>query len=153
MPGAQKPLALLWLFPSRGTCVSNVPGHQPPRDNPLPVEVDTPLRCADMLGVALRDRTVDGIPLGASSVAVRCTFSLSRFPKLDTEKMNVWHLSSSQVLTGSLLEESRRNPESFLRKFMALEEQLRHQRVGAQRLTQPQAVPKRKRPPGKRRSK
>jgi hypothetical protein len=100
-----------------------------------------------MMGEVLEDRFIDGIPIAANSVAVCCTHSLGRFPDLDKMKTNVWTLSDSQVLTGQLLEEAKRNPEPFLRKFVEMELKVREQRraQAAAKVQQQE-----KRPPGKR---
>jgi hypothetical protein len=150
----KKPIALIWLFPSQGTMVTNLLTHKPPKNNPPPVEPGTVLRCGGMLGEALEDRFLDGIPLGVESVAVRCTYSLSRFPDLDKAKTNVWSMSTSQALSGQLLEEAQRAPERFLRKFMQLEKQLLEQEAEKRKQEAEAQQPKpKKRPPGKRRSK
>lgn len=135
--------AVIWLFPSRGSFVSNIPEHAPSPDNPLPVAEGTFLRCSDMLGVVLEDRVVEGIPVAATSVAVKCMFSLSRFPELDKTRINVWSMNTSQVLTGQLEAEAKRAPEEFLRKFMALEEKMQEQE-------RQERAKRKKRPPGKR---
>lgn len=143
----RKPLAVIWSFPSRGSFVTNIPEHEPPEDNPPPLKVGTAVRCADMLGEVLPDRVVNGVPVHVRSVAVKCTFSLSRFPRLDVENTNVWSLGLTQVLEGELLEVARNDPESFVRKFMELEEKVRIEAA------KQNAARKKKKLPGKGKSK
>jgi len=122
-----RPFAVIWSYPSRGSCFTNLLSNKPPKDNPAPLELGAVLRSIDMIGTVLADRELDGVPLATRSVAVQCTLSLSRFPELDMSQTHVWSTKTSQVLTGKLLEEATKNPESLVRKFMELEEKVRDQ--------------------------
>lgn len=141
-------VALIWYHPSRGSLITNIQKQAPPPDNPAPVAEGTMLRHGPMLGVAVADRELHGVPIAANSVAVSCTHSLSRFSDLDRGHTNVWSLATSQVLTGDLVVAAAEDPEAFIKRFMKLENELmERKRAEAQAQRK-----KKKGPPGKRRS-
>ncbi len=140
------PVAINWLHPGQASLVTRVPAHAPPPGNPIPVEPGALLRCGDKLGIVLEQRELEDIPIAVKSVAVSCTISLGRFPKLDLGQINVWSLGCSQVLTGKLLEAAEKDPEGTLLRFMQIDERFQEQEREKRKACLPKKM---KQPPGK----
>jgi len=134
--------------PGTGTFVSRLKDDTPFGDNLALLAPGTVLRNGYRLGIVLKDRKVDGLPIYGGSVAVRCICSLHRFASLDLGETNVWPVCTSQVLEGKLLQAAEADSKGFLERFAAVERRYKEQER-AKRQSCPPKKPNRV--PGKRR--